>query len=226
MTTTLLTAGIACVIAAIAGGGLKAFGIEIPALESARRQTALGAFGGLLLLAGIISGGGLPWNTVTRDAAGPSVSAADDANAAGGGNAAAKGGDRVAKGAANCPAAAFKSLPSGRVRIVESGAHGFEVLRPSESKDAPMAIVMEERRQPVGAVEFEYFDNNQIFKISQVVDRNCQPISTFRNSSRGGDEHVLQNWDEVEITLGTAGTYILRLGYSEGSISASLTQVR
>jgi len=50
MRTILLTTGLACVIAALAGGGLKAFGMEISALNSVRRQVALGAFGGVLAL--------------------------------------------------------------------------------------------------------------------------------------------------------------------------------
>lgn len=51
MQATVLTAGIACVIAAIIGGGLKAFGIEIPLLHSRFRQLALGGFGIVLILA-------------------------------------------------------------------------------------------------------------------------------------------------------------------------------
>jgi len=45
----LITAGIACLIAAIVGGGLKAFAIEIPLLASVRRQLLLGLLGALLL---------------------------------------------------------------------------------------------------------------------------------------------------------------------------------
>jgi hypothetical protein len=45
MQTTFLTVGIACLIAAIAGGGLKAFGLEIPVLNSVRRQLVLGVLG-------------------------------------------------------------------------------------------------------------------------------------------------------------------------------------
>jgi hypothetical protein len=45
METVLLTSGIACVIAAAAGGGLKAFNIEIPVLSSPRRQIGLAALG-------------------------------------------------------------------------------------------------------------------------------------------------------------------------------------
>lgn len=49
---TLLGAGIACVAAAIIGGGLKAFGMEIPALNSIVRQLLLAAFGVFLALIG------------------------------------------------------------------------------------------------------------------------------------------------------------------------------
>ena len=56
MQQTLLVAGIACVIAAVVGGGLKAFGIEIPALESGVRQGALGVLG-LVLLGGAVAVG-------------------------------------------------------------------------------------------------------------------------------------------------------------------------
>jgi hypothetical protein len=45
----LISAGIACLIGAIVGGGLKAFGIEIPLLASVRRQSLLGLLGALLL---------------------------------------------------------------------------------------------------------------------------------------------------------------------------------
>jgi len=45
MQTTFLSAGIACAIAAIIGGGLKAFGIDIPVLRSTKRQLALGVLG-------------------------------------------------------------------------------------------------------------------------------------------------------------------------------------
>jgi len=54
---TLLGAGIACVIGAIFGGGLKAFGVELPALSSVRRQSILGAFGAILILSSFLGFG-------------------------------------------------------------------------------------------------------------------------------------------------------------------------
>ena len=54
MEATLLTVGLACLMAAIVGGGLKAFGVEIPALASGWRQIALGALGILLASYGML----------------------------------------------------------------------------------------------------------------------------------------------------------------------------
>lgn len=45
MQTTFLTVGIACLIAAIVGGGLKAFDIQMPVLNSVPRQLVLGGLG-------------------------------------------------------------------------------------------------------------------------------------------------------------------------------------
>jgi hypothetical protein len=50
MSTTLLSIGLACMIAAIVGGGLKAFQMKIPTLQSLRRQGILAAFGFLLVI--------------------------------------------------------------------------------------------------------------------------------------------------------------------------------
>jgi hypothetical protein len=54
MDTTVLTTGLACIVAAIIGGGLKAFGLELPVLQSQRRQFLLAAFGFILLIAGLL----------------------------------------------------------------------------------------------------------------------------------------------------------------------------
>jgi len=51
MENTFITTGLACLIAAIVGGGLKFFGIELPVLKSVLRQIVLGCFGLILILA-------------------------------------------------------------------------------------------------------------------------------------------------------------------------------
>ena len=50
MSNTLLGFGLACFAAAIIGGGLKAFGFEIPVLKSTSRQIMLGILGLALIV--------------------------------------------------------------------------------------------------------------------------------------------------------------------------------
>lgn len=70
---TLVTAGIVLLAAAIVGGGLKAFNIEVPGLDSIVRQAMLGTFGAVLLVIGLIGVGsdepGPPISTSTTVAA-------------------------------------------------------------------------------------------------------------------------------------------------------------
>src|SRR5262249_49420990 len=58
MNDILLSAGAACVILAVVGGGARAFGVEIPVLNSVRRQVALGVVGIGFLAAAFVVGNG------------------------------------------------------------------------------------------------------------------------------------------------------------------------
>lgn len=59
MNSVLLTAGVVCVIAAVVGGGLKAFGIDVPVVNSLRRQFLLFVVGlGFLVAAWVLRDGG------------------------------------------------------------------------------------------------------------------------------------------------------------------------
>jgi hypothetical protein len=207
METTLITAGIACVVAAIIGGGLKAFAIEIHVLESGRRQAALGVFGALLLAAGL-GMSARPASTVVP--AGPERAVTASTMSSG--------------SSAECSAAWFANPAPTRVIPIESGTAAAELVRPDQTKDDPVVVVLTDDGKPVGAVAFKFFDSNDLFKLSQVVDASCVPVETFRNESRGGDPRVLQNWDTVEVTFGAA-KYSLRLGYDSGTISAALGRV-
>jgi len=79
---TLLLAGLACLIAAIVGGGLRAFGIEIPLLASIPRQLVLGTLGVVLMLIAATSArrppvdnGGASTSSTTSAASGTSETA-------------------------------------------------------------------------------------------------------------------------------------------------------
>jgi len=59
MATTFVATGLACLIAAVIGGGLKAFGIEIPILQSGSRQLGLGVLGAVLVSIGLAMNSGI-----------------------------------------------------------------------------------------------------------------------------------------------------------------------
>lgn len=61
MNTVLLTAGVVCLIAAVLGGGLKAFNFDVPVISSLRRQALLFVIGAVFV--------GMAW--VLRDRSGP-----------------------------------------------------------------------------------------------------------------------------------------------------------
>jgi hypothetical protein len=59
MNESLLTVGLACLIAAVTGGGLKAFGIELPLIASFKRQLLIGLIGIGLIVGAIATRGGV-----------------------------------------------------------------------------------------------------------------------------------------------------------------------
>ena len=56
MAIALVLAGVACIIAAIVGGGVKLRDVEFPTVKSLWRQLMLGGFGVLLAFAGAVVG--------------------------------------------------------------------------------------------------------------------------------------------------------------------------
>ena len=57
MDTTLVLVGVACIIGAIVGGGVKLVQVELSPVASLWRQLMLGGFGMVLVLSGLVAGG-------------------------------------------------------------------------------------------------------------------------------------------------------------------------
>lgn len=114
----------------------------------------------------------------------------------------------------------FPEVPINRTRIMEGGTQDFELIGPLESKDEPIVIKFTENNKPIGSIKLFFYSNIQIFKIEKVADPRCQQIEEYSNIDRGGDKHVLQNFDSVQMQFGD-NKYILRLGYGDGTISAN-----
>jgi hypothetical protein len=122
MTTVFVTAGVACIIAAIVGGGLKAFGMEIPALKSRARRIALASFGTVLTFAGIM----LDRHPFIRE---PSASFTDP-------------GQKLAR-ATTCLEEYFRSMPKDRISNVEGGRGIINSLGRTSPKTSRLVLSLE-----------------------------------------------------------------------------------
>ncbi len=117
----------------------------------------------------------------------------------------------------------FPGIPENRTRTIEEGSKDLELFGPLESKDEPILIKFTDNGMPIGLIEIFFYSNSQIFKIEKVVDQKCQQIEEYSNIARGGDKHVLQNWDSLQIRFGD-NNYDLQLGYGTGVIEASFSR--
>ena len=118
----------------------------------------------------------------------------------------------------------FQGIPRDRVAAIESGAQDVKVIHSDQPSDQPVAFLLKDNGTPVSAIKFQFYPSNQLFKIQSVVDAQCHPVEDYRNATRDGDKHVLQNWDNWKLQLGTSA-YTIRLGYDSDSIEASVNRL-
>ena len=71
METTLILTGVACIVGAIVGGGVKLVQVELAQVSSLRRQAMLGVFGAALIVAGLFAGGHVSLPKGSQSAAAP-----------------------------------------------------------------------------------------------------------------------------------------------------------
>lgn len=117
----------------------------------------------------------------------------------------------------------FSGLPQDRISVVEAGAKDTQLIGPHQPKDQTIAVRLDENRRPVGAVKFQFYLSSAIYKIDSVVDAQCRTAEDYRNASRGGDKHILQNWDDLQLRLGNA-VYTLTFKYGAGRIDADFNR--
>ncbi len=196
--------------------------IEIPAT----RQRMAGAFGILLLLVGLgfyfvpekavtpTSGAAstgsnqTPALTETSPAAPTTTSNAQAAAAA----------------SSSCLESYFASMPADRVATLEAGVQGEHIVGPTQTKGDDFGILFTNNRQVVGGLTYQFFLENEFFKIVSVVDAGCNPVTDYENTIHGEDPNVLQNYDTLEMRLGGL-LFSLRLGFFGGTIGADFVQV-
>ena len=122
-----------------------------------------------------------------------------------------------------CLTTFLQNVPNDRIITLENGTYDQQIIGPHQSKDQAIALRLEENRELVGVIKLQFYSLNAMFKIVSIIDFECQPVESFENRSRGGDKHVLQNYDKFEIRF-KKGVYALRFGYDAGRINANFTR--
>jgi hypothetical protein len=128
---------------------------------------------------------------------------------------------------AGCFTGTLNGIAADRVRSLEVGMRDQELIGSHQPLDQPFAVVLTDQGQRIGLLRLRLFRgsnySNDLYRIEEVLDAACAPVSDLRNVSRGGNPRELINWDSLRMKVG-AGEYELRLG-GEGSIGASFTRV-
>lgn len=114
----------------------------------------------------------------------------------------------------------FSEIPADRQNPLEVGASDKTILAANQTKTTPMALLLTENREAIGAMIFSVFPENNLFKIDTIIDASCRPVEQYANASRGGDKSIIQNWDTLQMTINTQ-SYTLRLGYSDGEVAVN-----
>ena len=122
-----------------------------------------------------------------------------------------------------CPQQGLKDVTSDRIVSVEVGAKDAQILDLDQPKEPPIAIVITDDGKPVGAIKFQFYASNTLFKIKSVIDAQCKSIEDYKNTTRGGDKHVLQNSDTLQVFWGKI-FYDVRFEYDTGRISIDTTK--
>jgi len=109
----------------------------------------------------------------------------------------------------------FAGISPNQVERIETGVEDKR-FSTQETKNDSAGIILTNLGQPVVALTYIVFEEDNLIKISSVVDASCQPVE-YINATRGGARDVLQNWDSLKVTTGT-GVYSMRFGYFDGMV--------
>jgi hypothetical protein len=117
----------------------------------------------------------------------------------------------VTSGDEECLTQYFADIDSAKLKSIEIGATQRVPLSSDElaSKEflGPFGIKLTQNGKMIGALTFLYFPQSQLFKLTSIVDSNCQPISEseYSNTSNSGDPNAIRNYYHLLFQLADAG---------------------
>ncbi len=117
-------------------------------------------------------------------------------------------------GDAGCLTQHFADIEPTRQMSIEVGAElqDYRILSEDLAKKdfiGPIGIRLTQNAQMIAALSFVFFNDSHLFKITSVVDSNCQAVAQYSNVERGGDHNAIQDSDTLRMDL-TQGSFSLR----------------
>jgi len=114
----------------------------------------------------------------------------------------------VTSGDEKCLTQYFADIDSAKLESVEVGAQQYVFLSSDEfaSKEflGPFGIKLTQNGKMIGAFTILFFPESKLFKLTSIVDSNCQPISGYSNTSHSGDPNSIRNFDHLLFQLAEA----------------------
>jgi len=104
----------------------------------------------------------------------------------------------------------FADIDSAKLESIEVGADKYVYLSSDElaSKEflGPFGIKLTQNGKMIGAFKVLFFPDSKLFKLTSIVDSNCQPISEseYSNTSNSGDPNAIRNFSHLLFQLGEA----------------------
>ena len=123
----------------------------------------------------------------------------------------------LTEGDGDCLTQYFADIDLTRQISIEVGVtdQDYPILREDLSKKdfiGPIGIKLTQNAKMIAALSFVFFNDSHMFKITSIVDSNCQAITKYSNVDRGGDHNAIQDSDTLKVEL-IQGSYSLRFIY-------------
>jgi hypothetical protein len=102
----------------------------------------------------------------------------------------------------------FADIDSAKLGNIEVGADKYVYLSSDElaSKEflGPFGIKLTQNGKMIGAFTIIFFPDSKLFKLTSIVDSNCQPILGYSNTSNSGDPNAIRNFSHLLFQLAEA----------------------
>ena len=102
----------------------------------------------------------------------------------------------------------FADIDSAKLESIEVGADKYVYLSSDElaSKEflGPFGIKLTQNGKMIGAFTIIFFPDSKLFKLTSIVDSNCQPILGYSNTSNSGDPNAIRNFSHLLFQLAEA----------------------